>query len=146
MKADTLRRVVRLAWLTVQAWIGLVAFDLARVRPSFARLCAGSASAIPRSDVTHSAQQRIVWSVDEACLPVKRAPVFSVRSGEPVLRVTGSRRRWSWLPPAALRISRVGARSTAVSSTICRSTSARSPFSIDCDSSNVHAIWNLHVR
>ena len=67
------RRAAGLALLTVQAWIGLVAFDVAR-RAGFARLCAWlhrRQPALPRHGQT---PDDIVWSVDEACVwYVKRA-------------------------------------------------------------------------
>ena len=67
MSLDTLRRAMRLALLTVAAWIGLVAFDVARPA-GFARLCAWLRGRRPsnRSSVVDPAD--IVWSVDEACV------------------------------------------------------------------------------
>lgn len=68
-----LRRAVRLAGLTAQAWLALVTFEI--VRPAgFARLCAWlhrRPPAIARGDAT---PEDVVWSVDEACVwYVKRA-------------------------------------------------------------------------
>jgi hypothetical protein len=73
VKTDTRLRPGRLVWLTAQAWIGLVAFDLARPA-GFARLCAWLRlrhTALRRDALT---SEDIVWSVDEACVwYVKRA-------------------------------------------------------------------------
>jgi hypothetical protein len=73
VKTDTRLRAGRLVWLTAQAWIGLVAFDLARPA-GFARLCAWLRlrhTALRRDALT---SEDIVWSVDEACVwYVKRA-------------------------------------------------------------------------
>jgi Transglutaminase-like superfamily len=73
MSLDSFLRFSRLGVLTMQAWIGLAAFDIARPA-GFARLCA----AVHRC--RRSSQRRIVdpadvvWSVDEACVwYVKRA-------------------------------------------------------------------------
>jgi hypothetical protein len=73
MTLDGLRRFSRLGVLTMQAWIGLVAFDIARPA-GFARLSA----AVHRC--RRSRRRRVldpadvVWSVNEACVwYVKRA-------------------------------------------------------------------------
>jgi hypothetical protein len=66
-------RALRLARLTVQAWIGLAAFDLARPA-GFARLCAWLRRCRSASRRTVVDPQDIVWSVEEACVwYVKRA-------------------------------------------------------------------------
>lgn len=73
MKVDALRRAERLAWVTAQAWIGLVVFDLARPA-GFARLCAWLRLRHPARRRHALTAEDIVWSVDEACVwYVKRA-------------------------------------------------------------------------
>jgi hypothetical protein len=73
MNPDAPRRAVRLATLTGQAWIGLVAFDVARLA-GFARLCAWLRRRRPARRRHPAATDDIVWSVDEACVwYVKRA-------------------------------------------------------------------------
>ena len=66
-------RAVVLAWLVAQAWLALLAFDLARPA-GFARLWRrlGGTRANGRSPL--ASPQDIVWAVDEACVwYVKRA-------------------------------------------------------------------------
>ena len=60
-------RAVVLAWLVAQAWLALLAFDLARPA-GFARLCRrlGGTRANGRSPL--ASPQDIVWAVDEACV------------------------------------------------------------------------------
>jgi len=73
MRTDPLRHAARLAWLTVQAWIGLVAFDLARPA-GFARLCGWLRLRHPALRPDGHSPEDIVWCVDEACVwYVKRA-------------------------------------------------------------------------
>lgn len=73
MSLVTLCRAMRVGMLTVEAWIGLVAFDLARPA-GFARLCAWLHGRRPSSRRTVADPAEIVWSVDEACVwYVKRA-------------------------------------------------------------------------
>ena len=73
MNPDTLRRAARLASLTAQAWIGLVAFDIARPA-GFARLCEWLRLRRPALRRRVATAEEIVWSVDEACVwYVKRA-------------------------------------------------------------------------
>src|SRR5258708_37593532 len=73
MSSDAARRAARLAMLTGQAWIGLVAFDMARVA-GFARLCAWLRRRRPARRHPAATEEEIVWSVDEACVwYVKRA-------------------------------------------------------------------------
>jgi hypothetical protein len=73
MSLENLRRAVRLALLTVQAWIGLVAFDVARPA-GFARLCAWLRRCRSSRRRGLEDPEEIVWSVDEACVwYVKRA-------------------------------------------------------------------------
>ena len=67
MNPDTLRRAARLASLTAQAWIGLVAFDLARPA-GFARLCGWLRRRRPALRRQVATAEEIVWSVDEACV------------------------------------------------------------------------------
>jgi len=70
---DVLRRAARLASLTAQAWIGLVAFDIARPA-GFARLCEWLRLRRPALRRQVATAEEIVWSVDEACVwYVKRA-------------------------------------------------------------------------
>ena len=73
MMPRTIRRGVLLSALTVQAWIWLVLFDLARPA-GFERLCGRlgkSAAGRRRSLVT---PPDVIWAVDEACVwYVKRA-------------------------------------------------------------------------
>lgn len=63
------RTAGRLAWLTLQAWLGLVAFDLA-LRLGFARAHAWVRSRQARAlaDTATSAIDDLVWAVDEACV------------------------------------------------------------------------------
>ena len=73
MKRDALRRTGRLVALTMQAWIALMAFDLARPA-GFARLCAWLHRRRPAPRRGEASAEDIVWSVDEACVwYVKRA-------------------------------------------------------------------------
>jgi hypothetical protein len=59
--------------LTGQAWIGLVAFDMARIA-GFARLCAWLRRRRAARPLHAANVEDIVWSVDEACVwYVKRA-------------------------------------------------------------------------
>jgi hypothetical protein len=67
MNLQTVSRAMRLTLLTVQAWIGLVAFDLARPA-GFARLCAWLHSRRPAGRRGVADPKDIVWSVDEACV------------------------------------------------------------------------------
>ena len=63
----------RLAMLTTQAWLGLLAFDVARLA-GFARLCAWLHRRRPASRRHAATVEDLVWSVDEACVwYVKRA-------------------------------------------------------------------------
>jgi hypothetical protein len=67
------RQRVRLALLTLRAWLGLVAFDAARVA-GFARLHAWLRRRRPSRRRTSVSTEDVVWSVDEACVwYVKRA-------------------------------------------------------------------------
>ncbi|HWF86819.1 MAG TPA: lasso peptide biosynthesis B2 protein [Vicinamibacterales bacterium] len=68
-------RIVRRLALTVQAWLGLVAFDLALLA-GFAHVHQWLKHFSPRVRHTiHSSAEDIVWAVDEACVwYVKRAP------------------------------------------------------------------------
>lgn len=62
----------RLTTLTLRAWLGLFAFDLARI-VGFARMCQWLRS-LPTSTVRAAAPDEVVWAVDEACVwYVKRA-------------------------------------------------------------------------
>ena len=62
----------RLTTLTLRAWLGLIAFDLARIA-GFARMCHWL-RALPTSHVRGAAPDEVVWAVDEACVwYVKRA-------------------------------------------------------------------------
>ena len=60
-------RPVRLTILTVDAWLGLLAFDLARLA-GFARLCAWLRGRVPASRRSHASIDEVIWSVDEACV------------------------------------------------------------------------------
>jgi hypothetical protein len=64
-----LRTTGRLAWLTLQAWLGLVAFDLA-LRLGFARAheWVRTRQARTSARATPSAIDDLVWAVDEACV------------------------------------------------------------------------------
>ena len=73
MTIHAVRRALLLTLLSIQAWMWLVVFDLARPA-GFARLCAwlGRARAGRRRSLVGSAD--VVWAVDEACVwYVKRA-------------------------------------------------------------------------
>ena len=73
MTLYSLWRATRLAGLTMEAWAGLVLFEL--IRPAgFARICASLRSA-RRSPRRVAVDPRdVVWAVDEACVwYVKRA-------------------------------------------------------------------------
>jgi hypothetical protein len=73
MSLDRARRLARLVSLTGHAWIGLVAFDLARPA-GFSRLCGWLERRRPSRRRGAAAVEEIVWSVDEACVwYVKRA-------------------------------------------------------------------------
>ena len=73
MSLDALRRLSRRSVLTIQAWIGLAAFDIARPA-GFARLCAVVNRWRPSSRRSPFDPADVVWSVDEACVwYVKRA-------------------------------------------------------------------------
>jgi len=64
---------MRMTVLSVQAWLALAAFDLARPA-GFARLCAWLRRRRPSSRPSGASPGDIVWSVDEACVwYVKRA-------------------------------------------------------------------------
>jgi hypothetical protein len=67
------RRAAFLAALVAQAWLGLLAFDLARPA-GFARLCAWLHRQRRSPRPSGAVADEIVWSVDEACVwYVKRA-------------------------------------------------------------------------
>jgi len=61
------RRSWCLAALAAQAWLGLVAFDMARPA-GFARLCAWLRRRRPSPRPSRATAEDIVWSVDEACV------------------------------------------------------------------------------
>jgi len=64
---------MRMTLLSLQAWLALAAFDIARPA-GFARLCAWLRRRRPASRLSRAAPGDIVWSVDEACVwYVKRA-------------------------------------------------------------------------
>lgn len=67
MTVGSVRRAVRLATLTGQAWFALVAFDVARPA-GFARLCAWLRGRRPSPRRTVADPLDVVWSVDEACV------------------------------------------------------------------------------
>jgi len=67
MRLDAPRRAARLTMLTGQAWIGLVAYDIARLA-GFARLCAWLRRRRPARRHHAGTADEIVWSVDEACV------------------------------------------------------------------------------
>lgn len=67
MTRATLRRARRLAVLTMQAWMALAAFDIARPA-GFARLCAWLHRRRPAPRRHPATAEEIVWSVDEACV------------------------------------------------------------------------------
>jgi transglutaminase superfamily protein len=72
VKSGALRRTGRFGALTMEAWIALAIFDIARPA-GFARLCAWLHRRRP-SRRRHAATEDIVWAVDEACVwYVKRA-------------------------------------------------------------------------
>jgi Transglutaminase-like superfamily len=61
------------AALATQAWLGLIAFDMARPA-GFARLCAWLQRRRPSRRPSRATVEDIIWSVDEACVwYVKRA-------------------------------------------------------------------------
>jgi hypothetical protein len=73
MNPGAARRVMWRAALTAQAWVGLLAFDVARPA-GFARVCAWLRRRRPAARLSGAAAADIVWSVDEACVwYVKRA-------------------------------------------------------------------------
>ena len=73
MNAGAARRVTRLAVLTAQAWLGLLAFDVARPA-GFARVCAWLRRRRLSARPSGAAAEDIVWAIDEACVwYVKRA-------------------------------------------------------------------------
>lgn len=73
MNAAAVRLLTRLAALTTLAWLGLLAFDVAR-SVGFARACARLRRYRPSAQASGVAAEDIVWSVDEACVwYVKRA-------------------------------------------------------------------------
>lgn len=68
-----IRRALAFVRLTLLAWIGLAAFDLARPA-GFARLCAWLRGYGPARRASSITPADVVWSVDEACVwYVKRA-------------------------------------------------------------------------
>jgi hypothetical protein len=67
MNLDTLHRAMRLTLLTLEAWIALVAFDLARPA-GFACLCAWLRGCRVSSRRRLADPQDVVWSVEEACV------------------------------------------------------------------------------
>lgn len=73
MTRDALRRTGRRVAWSIQAWIALAAFDIARPA-GFARLCAWLHRRRPASQRCPATAEDIVWCVDEACVwYVKRA-------------------------------------------------------------------------
>jgi hypothetical protein len=64
---DGFHRTVRLALLTVESWLALAAFDLARPA-GFARMASWLKRRHARPRRTSAAIEDIVWSVDEACV------------------------------------------------------------------------------
>ena len=73
MTLHTVRRAVLLSVLTMQAWVALVWFDLARPA-GFARLCASLGRTRVSRCRSLAEPGDIVWAVDEACVwYVKRA-------------------------------------------------------------------------
>ena len=75
------RTAARLAWLTLQGWLGLVAFDLA-LRLGFARAhdWIRSRPARPSPRTAPSAIEDVVWAVDEACVWYVKPAVCLQRS------------------------------------------------------------------
>jgi hypothetical protein len=67
MNLHTLHRAMRLTLLTLEAWIALAAFDLARPA-GFARLCAWLRGCRVSSRRRLADPQDVVWSVEEACV------------------------------------------------------------------------------
>ncbi len=66
-------RALRLILLTAYAWLGLIAFDIARLA-GFARQCDWLRHRPRASQRSWPAVEDVVWSVDEACVwYVKRA-------------------------------------------------------------------------
>lgn len=73
MTGAALHRTLLRTALTLQAWIGLALFDLARPA-GFARLCASLGRARRHGGRSLARPEDIVWAVDEACVwYVKRA-------------------------------------------------------------------------
>src|SRR5215203_6059501 len=60
-------RPIRLTCLTVDAWFGLLAFDVARLA-GFARLYRWLRARRPSSRRSAASVEEIIWSVDEACV------------------------------------------------------------------------------
>jgi len=61
------RRTARLARLSLEAWLALAAFDIARPA-GFARMASWLKNRHARPRRTDAAIEDIVWSVDEACV------------------------------------------------------------------------------
>jgi hypothetical protein len=67
MSLDPVFRAGRLASLTLQAWLGLLAFDLTRPA-GLGRLCEWLRQHRPSGRSGVVSPEEIVWSVDEACV------------------------------------------------------------------------------
>lgn len=73
MTLYALHRAMRCARLTARAWIGLFAFDAARVA-GFARMCAWLRRQPAAQRRSWASTDEVVWSMEEACVwYVKRA-------------------------------------------------------------------------
>jgi Transglutaminase-like superfamily len=67
MNAGRARRSLSRAARAAQAWLGLLAFDIARPA-GFARLCAWLQRRRPSRRPPRATAEEIIWSVDEACV------------------------------------------------------------------------------
>jgi hypothetical protein len=102
-------RALRLTVLTVDAWLGLLAFDLARAA-GFARVHRWVKHCRPRARRSSASIEEIVWAVDEACLVCETRGMFAALGGgdvaAPAPRVAGGARHR--VSSAAVRIARMG--------------------------------------
>ena len=68
-----MHRTIRFTRLTARAWLGLLAFDVARLA-GFARLCAWLRRQSAVQHRSWASADDVVWSIEEACVwYVKRA-------------------------------------------------------------------------
>ena len=63
----TMWPAIRLGILTIDAWLGLLAFDIARLA-GFGRLCTWLRGRRHAPRRTSASIEEVIWSVDEACV------------------------------------------------------------------------------